>query len=83
MEKVLVNIYVPILGTSYDIFVPLQSKIHEITTLINKAVSELSEGLFIPDAKTTLCMRDTGNIINVNLSVYEAGFKNGTKLILI
>lgn len=83
MDKILVNVYVPILGTSYDIFIPPVSKIYEVTVLISKAVSELSEGLFIPDAKTTLCIRETGNIINVNLSAYEAGFLNGTKLILI
>lgn len=83
MEKVLVNVYVPVLRTSYDIFVPMRSKIHEITVLINRAITELSEGLFISDAKTTLCMRETGDIINVNLSVFEAGFVNGTKLILI
>ena len=43
MNKVLVNVYVPILNKSYDIFIPLQSQIFEIVELINNSICYLKE----------------------------------------
>lgn len=83
MEKVLVNVYVPILATSYDMFIPLNSSVYEVLALIKRAVEEMSYGKFICDKDNVLCYRDNGRIINVNLSVYEAKIKNGSMLILI
>lgn len=83
MNKVLVNVYVPILNKSYDIFIPLQSQIFEIVELINKAVYELSEGQFMPSSDTVLAYKVTGEILDVNSTVFELAIGNGTKLILI
>ena len=75
--------FVPVLARSFDIFVPLQSPMSEVLELIKKAVIELSDGRFRANESTVLCHRDDGTIINVNLSVYELGILNGSKLILI
>ena len=83
MNKVLVNVYIPILNQSYDIFIPLQLQLFEITELIKRAVSELSEGQFIPSPDTVLARKATGEILNVNGTVFELNIGNGTKLMLI
>lgn len=83
MNKVLVNVYVPILNKSYDMFIPLQSQIFEIIELINKAVWELSEGEFMSSNDTVLAYKATGEILNINSTVFELAIGNGTKLILI
>ncbi|MBQ4260133.1 MAG: methyltransferase [Lachnospiraceae bacterium] len=83
MEKVLVDIFVPVLNRTFEVFIPLRSPMHEVLELIKKAVTELSDGRMTVDENTTLCYRTDGTIININLSVYELGIKNGSKLMLI
>ena len=83
MDKILVEVFVPVLNTSYDVFIPLQSPMHLVLNLIKKAITEMSDGRFIANESTTLCHREDGTIININLSVFELEIKNGSKLMLI
>lgn len=83
MNKVLVNVYIPILNRAYDIFIPLPSQIFEVTELIKHAVTELSEGQFMPSRDTVLALKATGEILDVNRTVFEMEIGNGTKLMLI
>lgn len=83
MEKILVNVFVPILGVSYDIFIPIQSQLYEITELVKRAVFELSEGRFIASQDTVLSLRSSGEIFDINSTIFELEIKNGTKLMLI
>lgn len=83
MEKVLVEVFVPVLERSFDIFIPLSSPMFEVLELIKKAVKEMSDGRFVADTNTALCHREDGTIININLSVYELEIRNGSKLMLI
>lgn len=83
MDKALIEVYVPVLDRAFDMFIPLTSPMHDVLELIKKAVSEMSDGRFVANANTTICNREDGTIININLSVYELGIRNGSKLMLI
>ncbi len=83
MDKVLVEVFVPVLSRSFDMFIPLRSPMSEVLELIKKAVKEMSDGRFVADENTTICHRKDGTIININLSVYELEIRNGSKLMLI
>lgn len=83
MDKILVEIFVPVLNRSFDFFLPLQPPMHEVLELIKKAVTEISDGQFVANENTAICHREDGTIININLSVYELGIHNGSKLMLI
>lgn len=83
MDKVLVEVYVPVLDRSFDIFIPLRSPMFEVLELIKKAVKEMSDGRFIANENIAICHRENGTIININLSVYELEIRNGSKLMLI
>ncbi len=83
MDKVLVEVFVPLLDRSFDMFLPAASPMYEVLELMEKAVTEMSDGRFIATDNTTLCYREDGAILNINLSVYELEIHNGTKLMLI
>lgn len=83
MNKTLVEVYVPLLAKTYDMFIPPNIQLFEVLELIKKAVIELSEGQFMPNRQTTLCSRDTGTILDINKSANELGVKTGAKLMLI
>ncbi len=83
MKKVLVEVYVPVIDARYDVFIPNTSQMSEVLELLKKAVADLSGGHFVPTGETALCYRENGAIINVNMTVYELGIHNGSKLMLI
>ncbi|MDY4489837.1 MAG: methyltransferase [Candidatus Faecousia sp.] len=83
MEKVLVEVFVPSLKASYDMFLPAEAMMYDVLKLICKAITDLSGGKFVSDENTILCYRGNGAIININLSVFELDIHNGTKLMLI
>ena len=83
MDKVLVEVYVPVLSSSYDFFIPIQSQMSEVVELIKRAINELTEGDYILSEDTIMCHRDDGTIININKSVLELELKNGSRLMLI
>lgn len=83
MDKALVEIFVPALNLTFDVFIPLLSPMYEVLELLKKAVTEMSDGLFIAADSTAICHRSDGTILNINLSVYELEIKNGSKLMLI
>ena len=39
MDKVLVEVFVPVLDHSFDVFIPLQSPMFEVLELIKKAIA--------------------------------------------
>jgi len=83
MDKVIVEVYIPIISKSYDMFIPMNSPMYEVVELVGNAVKGLSDGRFIPTATTALCNKESGEIYDVNKTVYDLGISNGSKLLLI
>ncbi len=83
MEKILVEVILPSASTSYDVYIPLSSPVSEVVYLVSNILSELSNGYFKADKNTVLCDADTGYMLNINMTVYDAGLKNGSRLLLI
>lgn len=83
MNYIIVEVYLPMAEKSYDIKVSRTSKVWEVTNLIATAITDLSEGLYKATEESILIDRETGSMFNINLSVEEVGFVNGSKLILI
>jgi hypothetical protein len=83
MNKVLVEVYVPVEQKTYDLFVPVHITLYETLQMIVKIVTEMSGGLFVPNEETTLCSRTDGSILNVNLTIHELGLQNASKLMLV
>jgi hypothetical protein len=83
MEKVLVEVFLPAANTSYDIYIPLASKMSEVLFLISSALSDLAEGKFKPSDDTVLCDAVSGKTFDINTTVSDSGIKNGSKLMLI
>ena len=83
MDKVLIDIFLPAINRSFEVYIPLDSKFYEITPLVAKMLSELSNGLFISGDDSILYERKTGNILNINMSARQLNIKNGDNLMLL
>lgn len=85
MDKLLVEIFVPAANQTFDVFIPKQNRIYEVAELLTSAFGELS-AVAAPLAgmeKMVLCDRESGSLLNINLSIEELGLVNGSKLMLL
>ncbi|MDR3310790.1 MAG: EsaB/YukD family protein [Oscillospiraceae bacterium] len=83
MNKILVEVYVPIAQRTIEIRLPVHLALSEALRLIAKLARELTDGEFTPNGETTLCRRDDGSVIRAGGTVYGAGIRNGSRLLLI
>lgn len=82
-NKVLVELVVPTIEASFDIYLPINKRIGNIITLLNKTVSEFSEGCYEGNNNTALYNRETSQKYDVNTLLYNTDIRNGTTLILL
>ena len=82
MNEILIELYVPALGKSYDVFIPVGAKIYEVSTLITSAVEKLANGLFIPNG-AVICSRSDGQPLDVNATPATLKLRNGAQLLLV
>lgn len=83
MDKVLVEIYIPIIEKSFDAFIPKELSVAQVISLLNEILFSLQIDYEITKQDTVLCERETGIIYDLNKAVYETRIKNGSRLMLL
>lgn len=81
-NKVLVQIIVPDIEESYDIFIPINKTIGNIIVLISKSIREISNQNQVKDT-SSLFNRQTGEKYDPSQIIKNTNIRNGTQLILI
>ncbi len=82
-NKVLVNLIVPELNQTYDVYLPVNKKMGNIIILLNKAVYELSGGDYLLSDKNKLYNALTKELYQPDVLLINTDIKNGTKLVLV
>ena len=82
-NKVLVEINVPEIDATYNVFLPINKKIGNILVLITKAINDMSNNSYQITNNNGLYNRDTGERYNIDVLVRETNIRNGTKLVLL
>lgn len=83
MNKVLIKLCVPMIDEQYDIWIPVNKRIHKIIMLLVKAVNELTKGYYSPKEMPYLYDKITAEVLDINLKVIDTHIRNGTELIMI
>jgi peptide subunit release factor 1 (eRF1) len=83
MYKILVEIMLPAAQTTYDVYIPPDSKISEVIGLLAPMFSQLADGKYKPTETNLLCYANTGAIFDMNKSAAELGITNGSRRLLI
>lgn len=81
-NKVLVEIVIPRLDERYNIFLPINKRIGNIVLLVNKAIEELSNGIYKCNKQASLYNSETGERYDTNKLLYETNIRNGSVLVL-
>lgn len=82
-NKILVELVVPVLEESYDVFVPINRKIGNVIGLLSKLVSDMSGGYFVANEKNCLYNGDTGDSYPMDVLLINTDIRNGSKIILM
>lgn len=82
-NKILIELIVPEIERTYNVYIPINRRIGNVISLLNKSVYELSDGVYKENSKTGLYNRDTGIKYDVNYLVRTTDIRNGTTLILL
>ena len=83
MNKVLIKLYVPLIDKKYDIWLPINKKICNVTKLLVQVVNSLTKGYYTSTNVPTLDDKETAEPYDMNKTVKESNIVNGTELILI
>ena len=82
-NKVLVSLNVPVLEKKYDVYIPVNRKIHNVIEMIKSSLLELSNGSFDMELKYVLYNKENGNPYDMNILVRDSDIRNGSKIILL
>ncbi len=82
-NKILIEVYVPLIEKEFDVLVPVNKKIRNVTRLINSTINDLSNGSWPNNKKVRLFNRINGVLLETKLNVKEAGLVNGSQVVLI
>lgn len=82
-NKILLEVYVPLIQEEYDIFVPINKSIGTIKKIIEKGIMDLSTSGYVVHEDTNLYSKETGEIYDVNQKLIDTDLKNGSRIILI
>ncbi|MFI3312542.1 MAG: hypothetical protein R3Y62_01515 [Eubacteriales bacterium] len=83
MKKYLVDVYLPTIGTHYDVYLPANKTMQETTRLIVQLVERLSGGSYKGGLSPVLMAAESGDSFPRNVTVHDAGIRNAAKLILV
>ncbi len=82
-NKVLVSIRIPEIGSSYDVFIPINEQVWKISKLISKVVSDLRGVNLSTKDNYVFINKDNGSIYPSNSIIADTDIRNATELILL
>lgn len=80
--KCLVVLYVPEIDEHYEFYIPVNKHVDEVLKILNKAVNEISYGVYPIKDDLTLVNRRTGEIYDKGYYVRNTTIKNGSQLVI-
>lgn len=82
-NKVLIQLMVPDIEKTFDIYLPINKRIGNIINLLNQAITEITKGTYQGTKKTGLYNSRTGEKYSVDALVRNTNIRNGVKLVLL
>lgn len=82
-NKVLVSISVPEIDQRYDVYLPINKKVGNIINLLNKAISELTDGEYVLSNCNSLYNVMTKEVYSSDVLLANTNIRNGSQLVLL
>lgn len=81
--KILVSVFVPAIGETYDVLIPDFLSVQEVIPLLVNDIEFLSNNRYISTGQELLCQRETNTVFSTSENLGAYHLKNGEQLALI
>lgn len=83
MNDIYLQIYIPSENKTFDIKASRSLMMYQLKSMIYDVLSAEINVKHLKKSKAVLCDKQSGVIININMSIAELGLRNGSQLMLI
>ena len=83
MEKLLINLFVPAVQESYDVFVPADLELHILTKVLSDSIPELDNNRYSVSGREMLIQCEPEQLLNPRKTLAEYGIRDGARLVLL
>lgn len=83
MNKILVVIYVPLLGEKYEVYIPINKKMGTIKKIVIDSINELSGDSLANTDSLRLYSKDDCKLYSSDVYVRDSNIQNGSILMLL
>lgn len=83
MSKILVQLEVPSVETSYDVMLPDDMEIQVLIRVLTEAVESLTNRRYMSSGQSMLCLRNPDTLLMQNRTLYHYNIKNCDRLVLL
>jgi hypothetical protein len=80
--KVLINLYISEIEENYEFYIPVNKHVDEVISILNKAVNEITYGVYPIKENLELVNRRTGEVYEKGAYIRNTSIKNGTQLVI-
>ena len=80
--RVYVIVEVPIIDKKYEILVPIDRRIHDLISILRKAIPELNTGYYEKNIPN-IYNKSSGKMYEINTLIKRSGIKTGTRLLVV
>lgn len=83
MNKIIVQVYLPVNGMTYEIRVPDNMYVRDVTDVLSELFSEIAKGFYSSSTDNVLCFREQGESLPQDRTLRELGICNRSSLMFI
>ena len=80
--KVLINLYVPEIEQSYELYIPINKTVNQVLELLKQVVDDNAPALNLKSKAFRICNRRNNNIYHNNEVIRNTDIRNGTELVM-
>lgn len=82
-NKVLIKLYAPEFGLTFDTYIPVNYLVWKINKLLAKCIGDLSDYAIDLKKEFLLINKQTSEIYKNNIAIRDTDIRNGTELIIM
>lgn len=82
MKKILIGLRVPAIQERFDLFVPVNMDVADLTELLVQGIDELCSGHYIPSEMSLLTIKEPDLLLQPGKTLEDYGAADGTQLVL-
>ena len=83
MDTIVIEVYLPAVGESFEVRVPRAMNCLMAAHLTAEALSPLSKGAYLPSRSSLFAWRENGTLLDMSRSLEQEHVHNGSRLMLI